>query len=653
MELSRTDPQTKNNSIFQLETIIAIGLASFLFLLPFHLVIKGMIPGPIGTYWKELLLGILIILWLLRCLISRKFLFSGSPIDWAVLIYLAFMVLRLILDRSGWVAAWGFYISIMYLPVFWLVPTALHLHSIIPAQKLEGEENVYQESIIEQWIIWLLVIMVAAGTIIAIGGILEFFLDIPLWPSSEILQRQGFADVFIYNTQIRRVYFTLDSPTALANTLAMLLPLALVLPFVLKQTWSRIFAVLASILIAACIVLTFSRGIWVAVLCGLIVMVVLGVFRKWNWKPVIIILGTVVIISIIWVIAVFSKQDDEFAGYRGVLELSSSEYLGLPLKNTSSSLLQVEPEFGTLIKQSWSISDPLTGQDDIREVLYQHPLENGKAEIIYRVDLPESSALRFSIALSPEVWTPDMGDGASFQIYILDTQSPENGEFIFVRYINPKMNPSDQRWRNYLIDLSPWAGKPVEIQLITEAGPNADWSFDWAGWSDLQIVTVDPEYLVSASNENAILRHTSSILDWARDETNRDRIVAWNLSLESWRNAIFWGNGLGTTGVAALRAQPETAIVTESQVLKGLVELGIPGFLLLAFLWFQIAMTSFLAYQRASNPKIQILLIGVIISLLIVFIEGLVYQNLEVKQVNAYFWTNVGVLAVLYRLADR
>jgi hypothetical protein len=78
--------------------MIAIGLALFLLLLPFHLVIKGIIPGPIGTYWKELLLGILVVLWLLRCIIARKFLFSGSPIDWAVLTYLVFMVLRLILD---------------------------------------------------------------------------------------------------------------------------------------------------------------------------------------------------------------------------------------------------------------------------------------------------------------------------------------------------------------------------------------------------------------------------------------------------------------------------------------------------------------------------------------------------------------------------
>jgi hypothetical protein len=31
----------------------------------------------------------------------------------------------------------------------------------------------------------------------------------------------------------------------------------------------------------------------------------------------------------------------------------------------------------------------------------------------------------------------------------------------------------------------------------------------------------------------------------------------------------------------------------------------------------------------------------------VIFVEGLVYQNLEVKQVNAYFWTLVGTVAFL------
>ena len=118
--------------------------------------------------------------------------------------------------------------------------------------------------------------------------------------------------------------------------------------------------------------------------------------------------------------------------------------------------------------------------------------------------------------------------------------------------------------------------------------------------------------------------------------------------MSSWEAAPLWGNGLGTTGVAALRTQPERAFVTESQVLKALTELGVLGLLALAFLWFQIARIAIKTYRKANaDGTSRILLLGIMTSLLIIFIEGFVYQNLEVKQVNAYFWTLTGMLAFL------
>jgi O-antigen ligase len=218
-----------------------------------------------------------------------------------------------------------------------------------------------------------------------------------------------------------------------------------------------------------------------------------------------------------------------------------------------------------------------------------------------------------------------------------------------VRYINPKHNPSDRRWRNFLVDLSPWAGRTVNLSLITTGGPADDWTFDWGGWAELQVVSVEPDVFASARSKNAVLRHTTSILDWVRDETNRDRLAAWRQALGAWRGAPLWGNGLGSTGVAALRTHPESAFVTESQVLKALVELGLPGLLALGFLWFQIGRVGLRAYRTADDPTRQTLLLGILTGLLIVFIEGWVYQNLEVKQVNAYFWTLVGTLAFLAR----
>jgi hypothetical protein len=330
-----------------------------------------------------------------------------------------------------------------------------------------------------------------------------------------------------------------------------------------------------------------------------------------------------------------------------VVELSPAAYETAPVTSVAQELLQMEPVYGEAVIQTWTLLDPIAGQNDTRTVLYEHPPESGKVEIIYRVTVPEAGALRFAIALSPEVWSPEKGDGASFQVYVAEPDAAQEGQFVLVRYINPKHNPSDRRWRNFLVDLSPWAGRTVNLSLITEDGPAGDWAFDWAGWAELQVVTIEPGYFASAQTENAVLRHTGSILDWARDETNRDRLAAWSLALNAWRRAPLWGNGLGTTGVAALRTAPEHAFVTESQVLKALVELGLPGLLALAFLWFQIARVGYRAYRATNDPTRRALLLGILTSLLVIFIEGWVYQNLEVKQVNAYFWTLVGMLAFL------
>jgi hypothetical protein len=55
-----------------LEIVLLIGLLVFLVGLPFQLVIKQLVPNPLGTYWKEGLLGLLIAVWLLRAGLGRQ-----------------------------------------------------------------------------------------------------------------------------------------------------------------------------------------------------------------------------------------------------------------------------------------------------------------------------------------------------------------------------------------------------------------------------------------------------------------------------------------------------------------------------------------------------------------------------------------------------
>jgi hypothetical protein len=636
-------------------TLLSWGLIVFLAVLPFHLVVKKLVPDPLGTYWKEFLLVLLVLIWMAGGLLAhfasrreaapisiesprRSLALFRTALDRAVIFYLGLLLLRFLLDRSGLVGLWGLYISAMYLPLFWLVPAVLDRR---PA-----------------WFNRLLVLLVVLGAVSALGGLAEFLLDRALWPSAETVLRQGFPDVYVYGTHLRRVYFVFDSPTTLANTLALLLPLALALVFLSAKTWGRLASGLAVFLMAACIVVTFSRGIWVAVLLSLLVMgaFALSLARREastdlvlrQRKAIFYAPASLLVVGLaIGITAIFNSQrnGDQVAA---VVELAPQAYYAVPIGQVHDELLQATPVFGQSVLQEWTLYDPILGRDDLRTVLYEHPSQSEKVEIIYRLQVPHQATLQFGIALSPQVWSPEHGDGASFQVYLAPADTPEHGRFAFTRYINPKSNPSDRRWRNFFVDLSPWAGQIVNLSLITDAGPVGDWSYDWAGWSELRVISITPTFFAGAErDQNPVLRHATSILDWTRDETNRDRLAAWSTGLSAWRSAPLWGQGLGSTGVAALRTHPEAAYVTESQVLKALTELGLPGLFVLAFLWFQIGRSGWQALKRVTDRSQQILLLGLLTSLLVVFIEGWVYQNLEVKQVNAYFWTLAGMLAFL------
>lgn len=623
------------------DRIIFIGGLLFIALLPFHLVIKKILPEPVGTYWKEILLGLMVLAWAGLSLLRRELKLSGNrSLDLAVLLYLGLIGLRFVLDRSGLVGWWGLYISVMYLPLFWLIPALLRSRP--------------------DWLERLLFILVAVGAIVSLGGILEFILNTTLWPSAEIIERQGFPDFYVFGTQLRRVYFVFDSPTTLANTLAMLLPLALAL-FVLKQqTWQRVFSALAAALMVICIIFTFSRGIWVAAVLAFLVMGAFWFLKLREGAPPVHlrpVLAVGLIVLLIAIISLGALAVSRSSGYaytgEGALELSTQDYRLAPAPGGAGSLIDMQRAAGAVAYQTWVLPDPITRQEDAREVLLTIPWETGQSEVIYNLTVPENGALQFGIALDPEVWSPDKGDGVAFQLYVAQAGSNQTSQLIFDRFINPKINPNDRIWRNFLVDLSPWAGEEIRLSLIAQAGPAGDYGFDWAGWSDLAIVTVQPGYFdQSAQRQNPAIRHFGSILDWARDQTNRDRLAAWSNGLSAWLASPLWGQGLGTTGAAALRSEPERAFVTESQVLKSLTELGILGLVVFAYLWYRIGRTGFSSLIDASDRYRQVLLLGIFTSLLIVFIEGFVYQNLEVKQVNAYFWVLTGMLAYLSGQAD-
>jgi hypothetical protein len=616
---------------FWLDGILFIGIIIFIIGITFQLVIKQILPGPIGTYWKEILLGALLVIWIIRSFIARRFQIEKNILNYAILIYAAFIILRFFIDGATSVAAWGLYFSILYLPLVLLVPSIFTRYP--------------------KTLTWFLAGLVTLGGLVALGGVLEFILNRPLWPSVELTILQGFPDMYVYGTHLRRVYFVFDSPTTLANTLALLLPLSVYLFFFAHRIIFRIAYAIAAAMMFACILFTFSRGIWVAIAVAAVIVIIVKVLIEGNRKVLLAGLGIALVASVIFVTVQILNQTTTITN-QSVFELPASLFTQVPTNGSQFSLMDITPEIGKAELQNWTLFDAIRETNESRTVVYGSPSANGPYDLIYRVTIPESGALLFSIAIDPKVWSPDLGDGVTFKIFLDYPQEQNSGKTVFLRYINPKSNPTDRRWRNYVLDLSEWSGQTINLDFILESGPQSNYYYDWAGWAGLQLASI-PHSFIEANlpkPQNPIIEHMASISNWVKDATNQDRLLAWNIGISTWLKSPLWGNGLGTTGEAALRTIPGTGFVTESQLLKSLVELGIPGFISWAFLWVAIGLFSVRLYRQMNNQEIKMLVLGILASLTIIFIDGLVYQNLEVKQVNMLFWILTGILIYLHTI---
>ena len=203
--------------------------------------------------------------------------------------------------------------------------------------------------------------------------------------------------------------------------------------------------------------------------------------------------------------------------------------------NFSGFYLEDEPEYPLydLLKEP-RVVEPSSNQNLVRDdifvfndvpqkVLFQHP----PSKVTFSLKIPEKAHLRFSIALSPEVWQPGKGDGVEFQVHL---QQESNARYkLLDKYIDPKNIETDRKRHTYDIDLASWANQTVTLIFTTEPGPNQDARYDWAGWVDLRVV--QPGYYSFLSHfQEADIQSTSQDqvhLDWmVIDNQLRDVIFA-------------------------------------------------------------------------------------------------------------------------------
>ncbi|HEX2173544.1 MAG TPA: hypothetical protein VHL09_13995 [Dehalococcoidia bacterium] len=668
-------------SDWPLRRVAAAGLVLLLLLLPFHLLIKRALPDPVGTYWKDLLIAAslgLVGLALLRRRIGERPPASRRRPDAVtlfVLVFLSLLLLRGLTSPDLAQAGWGLYLGASFLPVYFLVVWVL----AADGRATRAGSPATATSFAEQTLGWLCLGLVVVGCIVGLGGAIEFLTDQTLVPSEEIFERSGFYAVYVFGTSIRRVYFTFDAPTALGHYLTLILPIgAALLAFPLAATrWDgadrqdpgldrsagghdsapgssgrvwpvRIALGLALLVMAFGLTVTFSRAAWAGALAGLCLLLAGGLWLRDRRFVVAATVG-LGLFALGWGLASWAVAGRDQTRRLSV-ELSAAQFAQIesgeaPQIATGriSEIALTGPGAGDPGPVGGSASQWTIG-GETRTVYTSEPAPDAPGEISYRWEEFPAGSFVFSVALDPDYWRPDLGDGVRLAGLAESGQATEQ---VFARHLNPKANPADQKWRSFEIDLSRYQGRPLTLRLRVH--PESDSRYDRVGWSRPRLYS-EPFF---AGKDDPALRAIAA--DQLRsygdlgEDSNRDRLAAWLRSKDLWLEAPLWGHGLGTTGAATFRVPGGQGFVTESQPLKVLVEMGLIG--LVSYLAiFPAAAWRVGQTLRAPTPAgRRTFVLGIAAALGAVFVDGLVLQNLEIKQVQLTFWTLLAALVVFTR----
>jgi hypothetical protein len=131
--------------------------------------------------------------------------------------------------------------------------------------------------------------------------------------------------------------------------------------------------------------------------------------------------------------------------------------------------------------------------------LFTHPPYTagvGYAFAVFDAALPESHPrLEFALGFRSGSTTQD---GCIFKVVVLDQAKPAE--------IFSEPYATLESWARRSADLTAFAGRPVQIKLVTDVGPNNNSYSDWAAWGAPRIVMDDPAIAVEVMPEAPVAR---------------------------------------------------------------------------------------------------------------------------------------------------
>ena len=122
-----------------------------------------------------------------------------------------------------------------------------------------------------------------------------------------------------------------------------------------------------------------------------------------------------------------------------------------------------------------------------RQAVFLHPAGTIEFPVVH---LSSKPMLSFKIGIDDRAWDKP-GDGVQFTVFVIRSNNARTN--IYERYVDPKHNPEDRRWIEGRISLKAFRNQDVRLAIATGPGPAGDFNYDWALWSDAEILLADGE----------------------------------------------------------------------------------------------------------------------------------------------------------------
>jgi hypothetical protein len=122
-----------------------------------------------------------------------------------------------------------------------------------------------------------------------------------------------------------------------------------------------------------------------------------------------------------------------------------------------------------------------------RRAAFLHPAGHIEFPVVH---LSSQPMLSFKIGIDDRVWDKP-GDGVQFSVFVNRSNNARTN--IYERYVDAKHNADDRRWIEGRISLKAFRNQDVRLAFATGPGPAGDFNYDWALWSEAEILLAEDQ----------------------------------------------------------------------------------------------------------------------------------------------------------------